>query len=204
MRMEAFKLVVKFFIENPGAVGESDCVPVFHRWIQQHAVDDHLLIDVADYPHVHHGPGTLLVAHEANFSTDRAEGRLGLVYSRKQPLAGSFADRVRSVFTAALKACARLEGEDSLRGRVRFLTDEVVFRINDRLLAPNTAETFDEVKPDLEKFLSELYAGAAVSLEHSLSLLTLFEVRIKASQSPSVTTLLERLGASAAMATPSQ
>jgi len=62
-----------------------DFIPVFHGWIQRQALPGHMLLDVHDYSHVHHGPGILLVAHEANLSIDEAEGRRGLVYIRKQP-----------------------------------------------------------------------------------------------------------------------
>ena len=193
--MVTHKIVLKFFVEDPGALGEGEFVPVFHGWIQRQAVEDHLLIDVADYGHVHHGPGTVLVAHEANFSTDRAAGRLGLVYSRKQPLSGDTAERLRYLFAVALKACATLEREPSLAGRMKFRTDEMLFRLNDRLLAPNTEETFAAVNPSLRNFLSELYLDASVTLSHQPSPLTLFEVLIKVSASPSVTALLDRLGA---------
>ena len=69
---------VKFYVEDDSSLGAHEFVPVFHSWIQNHAVPEHMLIDVADYAHVHNGPGTLLVAHEANFYTDRIDGRLGL------------------------------------------------------------------------------------------------------------------------------
>src|SRR5205814_1119849 len=123
----------------------------------RHALADHLLIDVADYKHVPEGPGTVLVSHEANIYTDQGEGRLGLLYFRKQPFAGAatFAERLRATFRDALEACNLLEEEPALHGRVRFRTDELLFRVYDRLLAPNTDETFAEVKPELEAFLSE-------------------------------------------------
>lgn len=192
--MDSHKLIVKFFAQDSASVALSEFVPVFHGFIQNHAIPDHLLIDVADYQHVHHGPGILLAAHEANFYTDMGEGRLGLLYQRKQLIAGApgLRDRLAQVATAALRACVRLEEEPALAGRVRFQTDEMVFRINDRLLAPNTPETFRDIQPNLRSFVSELYPGEQVALEPRHSPLTLFEVRIKAGRSVPAADLLAR------------
>ena len=75
--MQAHKIAVKFYVQDATGLEDAEFVPVLHAWIQDHAVKDHTLIDVADYAHVHNGPGTLLVAHEANFYLDRTDGFLG-------------------------------------------------------------------------------------------------------------------------------
>jgi hypothetical protein len=177
--MDSSKLSLKLFVAEPWSLQAGELVPVFHGWIQRHAVADHLLVDVADYKHVHHGPGTMLIAHEGNFALDEDEGRPGLMYARKQPLPGSFADRLRAVLSTLLEAAERLEQEPALAGRMKFRTDEMVFRIHDRLLGPSNAETFNEVKGDLEGVLGDVYGGR-VSLEFRPSDEKLFEVRIKA------------------------
>jgi hypothetical protein len=89
-----------------------------------------LLIDVHDYSHVHHGPGILLVAHEGNFSMDETDGRLGLVYIRKQP--GSLSETVQTAFAAA----KILEAEQG----VKFDTGTFEVFCNDRLCTPTAAE----------------------------------------------------------------
>jgi hypothetical protein len=63
--MNAFKIAVKLFAPH-AQVPEGALIPIYHHWIQNHSIPDHLLIDVADYEHVPEGPGTVLVAHEAN------------------------------------------------------------------------------------------------------------------------------------------
>src|SRR5262245_7519461 len=90
-------------------------VPVFHGWIQRQTVANHLLLDVHDYSHIHHGPGILLVGHEGNFSIDLADGRQGLFYYRKQHLPGSIEDRLEAILKTTLDACALLETETELR-----------------------------------------------------------------------------------------
>jgi hypothetical protein len=208
--MDAFKISVKFYVEDDSQLRPHEFVPILHSWIQNRLVPDHMLIDVADYEHVHNGPGTLLVAHEANFYTDRFDGRLGLMYSRKMPwvpedkssgsLEGSFVDRLRQAFKAALEACDRLESDSRLAGRIRFSTNEAAIRLDDRLLAPNTPETFEQVRPDIERFARELYAGSDVEIEHYPSPRTLLEIHMQASDAPGIATLLHRLSAARAAA----
>jgi hypothetical protein len=193
--MDSHKLAVKFFVEDASHLKtDEDFVPVFHRWIQTRAVPDHQLIDVADYAHVKDGPGTVLVSHEANLHADLGDGRLGLLYFRKQPLPGNtFRERLRQTFAYALAACAKLEAEESLRGRLRFRTDEAAFRIYDRLHAPNTPQTFDAIRPDLEPFLRNLYNSDSVRLDYRPHPEKLFEVAIRAGQPIPLATLLERV-----------
>jgi hypothetical protein len=187
--MNAQKLCVKLFLKDPAQLHGVKLVPVFQSWIQMHAVEDHLAIDVADYEHVPDGPGTVLVTHEANFSLDSGGGRPGLLYQRKQPLPGSFGERLATVFRAVLQGAARLEENPGLA----FRTDETSFRIADRLLAPNTAETFAGLKPELEAFLRKLFGSATFQLEHKASAEKLFEVAIKSATTASVADLLGRL-----------
>ena len=198
--MDAFKLSVKFYVEDDAQLQQHEFVPILHSWIQNKTVPDHMLIDVADYAHVHNGPGTLLVAHEANFYLDRFDGRLGLTYSRKMPAEGTFFDRLRQAFRAALQACSRLESDSRLAGRIGFVTTEAMLRLDDRLLAPNTSETFEQVRSDLERFAPELYAGSSIEIEHYPSQRNLFEVHLQAGDAPGIATLLHRLSASPAPA----
>jgi hypothetical protein len=187
--METHKIIVKFFAENAPAIRGEQFVPIFHSWIQQQAIPDHLLIDVADYQHVTGGPGTVLVAHEANFSTDREDGKLGLMYARKQPAPGDFFQRLQQAFRACLQGCARLEADSPLR----FKTSQAIVRLNDRLLAPNNPQTFTAIEPHLRKWVDLLYPNADTHLEHRPHPLRLFEVQIKSSASPPLSTLLQRL-----------
>jgi len=173
--MSTHKIGVKFFVKEATTVAGDAFVPVFHRWIQQQAVPDHLLVDVADYAHVHDGPGTLLIAHEGNFAMDRDEGRLGLLYQRKQPLAGDFAQRLRLVVAIARDACRRLECDLSLEA-IKFRTDQLLIRLNDRLAAPNTNETLQQHRRDLEAVAAETLGVRAVTLQRPDDPRSLFQV----------------------------
>jgi hypothetical protein len=192
--MDVFKIAVKLFVVRDD-FSPDQFVPIFHRWIQNQAVEHHLLIDVADYAHVKDGPGTVLVASEANFHMDRTEGRLGILYSRKTPLPGSFADRLSAVIAEALKAASRLEAEPGLKGRISFATNEIVIRLNDRLAAPNTEATRAAAEPAIRAVAEKLFGGKPVSVETRIQPHTEFEVRVNSEGSASVSALLNRLSA---------
>jgi len=192
--MDAHKIAVKLFVEDGSRVDAQTFVPVFHSWIQQRAVPDHLVIDVADYAHVHNGPGTCLITHEANFYTDGGEGRLGLIYARKQPVDGTFTDRLRQAFIATLEGAMRLESDPRLAGRIKFNTGEVLVSINDRLNGPSVPETFDAVRGDMQQFFAGVY-GAEVAMRQVGTDETPFKVEVITKQAPAVDTLLGRLSA---------
>jgi len=162
---------IKIFVKDPSAIRLSDAIGVFHEWIRQ-SVCPEMLIDVADYEHVHDGPGILLIAHEANYSLDNREGRLGLLYNRKTALDGTFQGRLAQAHKAALAACDRLEQEAPFKGKLAFDRKSIEFSVNDRLLAPNTDETWQALRPELEKH----FAGA--KLERSGEPRDLFRVLI--------------------------
>ncbi|HEY1628358.1 MAG TPA: hypothetical protein VGF52_00785 [Tepidisphaeraceae bacterium] len=197
--MESSKFSLKFFLQNPDAVHGHQLVPIFHSWIQMHALVDHLLIDVADYSHVHDGPGIALISHQANYSVDEIGGKKGLTYQRKQLIDAKLADRLRKIFRWTLDACLLLEQSPALSG-VAFRTDRVQLKIHDRLHAPNDPRTFAAIKPELLKIAQQLF-GPEVQVEQANhSPLELFEVNIHSRHSPSVAELRGRLTAMTAPA----
>lgn len=174
--MDSYKLAIKWFARDSSTIAPEALLPVFQAWIQNRSLPAHQMIDVANYAHVQHGPGVVLVAHEANFAYDLAEGKPGLLYLRQRPLSGTFEQRLSAVCAASLGACALLEQAPGLA----FHTDRLLLRINDRLLAPNTADTFRQVEPALSGFFSALFAGP-VKLEYRSGANRAFEVEIQGS-----------------------
>jgi hypothetical protein len=144
---------LKIFVRDAAAIELADAVPVFHRWIKDNRCPE-LLIDVADYRHVTAGPGVMLIGYEANYSLDNRENRLGLLYNRRTALEGTFQSRLAQAHGAALEACERLEQEAPFLGKLEFDRDTLEIFVNDRLLAPNTNETWEAVRPELEKFFT--------------------------------------------------
>jgi hypothetical protein len=154
--MDLHRVVIKFFAADGAGVRLDEFIPVFHRWIQRHAVEG-MLVDVADYGHLPQGPGVVLVAHEADYSMDTMEGPLGLLYNRKTPSPGRLADRIAAAFKAALGACVKLENEPEFQGRLKFRAGEALFLANDRLHAPNTDDTFLALRSDLSAAAAKVY-----------------------------------------------
>lgn len=154
--MDLQRFAIKVYLEDPSQLDPKALIPVFHRWIQQRAIPGHLLIDVADYSHVPHGPGVMLMAYEGHFSLDSSDQRLGLMYMRKQPTEGSFAARFQAVLRATLQARELLAQEADLSGGLVFKDDEIVLAANDRLQAPNTTESFEVLRDELGQILPNL------------------------------------------------
>ena len=197
--MDTVKYELKLFVEDASGVDLEEFIPIFHHWIQAHELEE-LLIDVADYRHVPEGPGIVLIAHDAHYAMDLADGRLGLLYSRRretQPRRRdiqSVEDRLRSVWQCTLTACQRLAAHPALSGRLQFRGNELLLRCNDRLQGPNTTAAHTALCQHLEPFLATLYPGQQVEVEHYSEHPSRLTVGIKVAGSPDVDTLLERLG----------
>lgn len=186
---------VKFFLENPETVNLADYGAVFNSWIQGQRLEE-LLIDVADYLHVHHGPGIMLIGHEADYSLDNRAGRLGLLYNRKEQLEGTTQEKLPQAVRAALAAAQILEKENGLK----FIGSEVQVIVNDRLLVPNTGETFEALEADLQAFFNRLYNGAEYTLAHLNDPRQRFTVNVRTETNLDVDTLLKNLSVETAHA----
>ncbi len=186
------RIALKLFLDEQSVLSPRDVIPVFHRWIQTRAVDG-LLIDVADYTHLPTGPLVLLVGHEGRYVLDRSEDRLGLQYLRTQPLAGPLDARLRTVAGMLLRAARLLEEDTALTGPVRFRGDEIECVANDRLLAPNTPDTFSAVRPAFESLLAVLSGGASWTLTPHIGPGTRFGIHAGTPAGTPVETLRRRL-----------
>jgi hypothetical protein len=186
--MTLHHLNLKLFVLAPAGFDLAPLTGVFNGWIQRRLAPE-LLVDVADYRHVHHGPGVLLVGHEANYSLDQSGGRLGLLYNRKAPVEGSDHDRLAQAARALLTAAQRLEAETSLR----FDPSRLQLFVNDRLAAPNTPETFAALQPALTAFFQRLY-GPGVTLDYDgADPRQRFTVEIHSPNPATLSALLQRL-----------
>jgi hypothetical protein len=187
---------VKLFVENSAErLDLEPLIPVFHNWIQDQVFDE-LLIDVADYRHVPAGPGVMLIGHQANYSVDNTDDRLGVRYNRKAPLDGSNQDRLAQAARSALNACQKLEGDQRLKGGLRFNGREIELFINDRALAPNSDATRSGADPEFQAFCKKLFGGAEYSLSYDQDRRHLFGAVAKSSKTFSVTELLANLAKS--------
>lgn len=192
--MDVTRIQLKLYAQPGYEVPMDPAIRVFHRWIKERVLPEQL-IDVADYSHVHHGPSLVLVGHESDYYWDKGEGRLGLLYFKKRE-APPPAERLKDAFRHAFSVAQRLESEPELAGNApRFSARELLFRVVDRLNAPNTDEGFAPIQGELTSFVNELY-GTKVDVSRFGSASEPLSVRIVAEQAPDLGTLLGRLGGS--------
>jgi hypothetical protein len=190
--MDAPKLQVKLFFETIDSIELEKYVPVFKRWIDNHVLDE-LLIDVADYSKVHHGPGIVLVGHASDYYIDMSDGQPGLLFSRKRqsPEPG---ERLRDAFRRALNACRLLESDPLLQPRPKFRMNEAIIRLPDKMEFSAEDPGFDALKREFETFLGQLYAGGKVKLNRVGSSKAPLSVRVMVQHPPDLNTLLARVG----------
>ena len=191
--MDAHKLQLKIYATRASARAlEGDAfIAVFHRWIKERILPE-LVIDVANYVHVPEGPGVVLIGHGSDYFIDEGEGRLGLLHNRKRAGPRS-EDRLGDLVRRTLHAAALLEREPSLAGKLKFETNELLFRINDRLVAPNTDATFAAVEGELHSLATQLFA-APFELTRLGGPRDLFAARLQTSEPAPLATMLERAG----------
>ncbi|MAS34086.1 MAG: hypothetical protein CL610_08765 [Anaerolineaceae bacterium] len=193
------RLGVKYFVDPSVEVDLAKYVPIYQRWIQREWVEG-LLIDVANYDHVYHGPGVILIGDEADYAMDMREGRPGLLYTRKRQLMDTLAQELDRDARLALIAVQKLLGEPTLQG-ISFDLSEVQLYFFDRLALPNTPDTFSALTSELQAFADRVYPGAQVALESvSSDTREPFTVRLKANGTFDVETLLANIDSTEAIA----
>ncbi len=193
--MDVHKLQVKVFCDSgtvPAGKTLEDFIPVFHGFIKNHSIKE-TLIDVANYAHVPDGPGVALIGNGGDYFLDEEKGRAGLIYSRKRE-APPPGDRLVDTFRRAFFAGILLEKEAAFAGKLKFRTDEILFRVNDRLLAPSTDATFAALRPALDVVGRVLFAGAPFELSRTGTDRELFGVTFKSAPVAGLSVLLQRLG----------
>jgi hypothetical protein len=191
--MDAYKLQLKIYATPASAQSlEAEAfIPVFHRWIKERRLPE-LVIDVANYVHVPEGPGVVLIGHGSDYFMDEGEGRLGLLHNRKRS-GPAPAERLGDLARRTLHAASLLEKDLALVGKLKFATNELLFRVNDRLAAPNTDATLARFKGELDALAQRLFA-APFTLARVGGSKDLFAVRLTTIDSPPLATLLDRAG----------
>jgi hypothetical protein len=184
---------IKLLIKNSEGVDLEPLIPVFHSWIQGRVLEE-LLLDVADYRHVPAGPGVVLIGHQANYSVDNTNERLGVRYNRKAEVDGGNQNALRQAMRASLIACQRLETEPRLEGKLRFNGQEIELFVNDRLLAPNGQATREAFDSDFQMFFEKLFGGSEYSFSYASEPRKLFGVSAKSSHVFTTADLLANLG----------
>jgi len=183
------RLQLKLYLEPSAHFELEALIPVFHRFIRDQVIKD-LLIDVVDYSHVPAGPGVVLIGHAADFYVGALDGAYGLIYSRKRGGPGPDA-RLEDALRRLINVARLLEQEHGLGWR--FKSNELSLRLTDRLHAPNDDATFAATQAEVVALFGRVY-GSDIAVERVPAAKEPLSVRIKASSSPSLEALLEKLG----------
>ena len=187
------RIAAKFLLADPTAgLDLAPFIAVFHRYIQQGAVPG-LLVDVADYSHVPDGPGVVLIGHDVDYGLDQVGGKTGLLTLRKRYTGLSTAEVARDTLVKALTTMRALEAEAG--AAVSFDTGAVTFELFDRLLSPNSDESFETRRKELEPVADALYGAGAHEIErvHAEDPRKALALRVSGPAADCVT-LLSRLG----------
>lgn len=190
--MELQRIGIKVPMQEGAGVPALDSIQVFHEWIQGKSLPG-VLLDVADYSHVHEGPGILLVTHAGNYAVDDHDGRRGLSYYNKQELPGDLAQRIAAVARLTLGACDLLERDARFAGKLRFDAGRLELFANDRLEAPNVPATEAAILPALQSLLGKLYPGRECRIERDTDARARFTLRIDSGEHASSADLVARL-----------
>jgi hypothetical protein len=190
--VDLHKFGIKLFAVDAKGFDILKLIPMYHRWIQQKALED-LLIDVADYSHVPAGPGIMLIAHEGNYALDETGHERGIVYYSKHALAGELPERFVQVARKVVQAALLMTGDADLNGQLKVPGNHLQFFANDRLVAPNTDAAYAELEPTLRGFLDRLYAGAAYTLVRESDPKERLSVRVHTAAPVGLESLLARL-----------
>ena len=177
--MDLQKLAVKIFVEQPNTIPLTDFIDVFHRWIQR---TDGAYHDVADYSHMHAGPGIVLIANDANVSMDESGNRRGLLFSQKGPLAGSNREKLRHVLRGVIANCRKLEAERSFDGKLRFDRSEFEISVNDRAVAVNSGAASRALEVDVAPIAREIFGDAQIGFARHRDPRRRLSLCVKASQ----------------------
>jgi hypothetical protein len=190
--MDPQKLQLKIFVTPASARAiELDAfIPIFHYWIKDHVLPE-LLVDVANYAHVPEGPGVVLIGHGSDYFMDLGGARLGLLHNRKRAGSGP-SERLSDLARRTLHAASLLEQDPSMSGKLRFGTNELLFRINDRL-SPNTDATLAAHRPELEALAKRIYQGP-FELTRVGGPKELFAVSVTSATNVPLAALLDRAG----------
>ena len=192
MEIQLQHINVKLLLKDAQELDLDPVIPVLHSWIQEQSFDE-LLLDVADYRHVQAGPGIILIGHEADYSLDNTDNRLGVRYNRKAILAGTNQERLAQAALAALRAAQRIQEDTRLNGKLHFNGQDIEIFVNDRALAPNTEGNREALRAEFEVFSDRLFGGSEYSLAFGDDRRRLLAVSLKAVCAFTVGELIENL-----------
>ncbi|MBG99966.1 MAG: hypothetical protein CMN58_06435 [Solibacterales bacterium] len=158
MGVDLQRIHLKLLAEAPSSFSVDPFLSIFAR---QRSEQENLecWVDLADYAHMPRGAGMLLVGHRANFSIDLGDPGPGFLYAGKLGLTGSIEKRILETFSRCLALVEVLLKQPEYPNSLEPCWGSWELVINDRLIAPNTAETDTALRSDIETALNVLFGS---------------------------------------------
>jgi hypothetical protein len=150
-------------LDAPRGANLDSLLAIFGRWRND---KDHPAkwIDLADYAHMSHGAGVIIVGKQGIFVVTRFDPGLGLFYSGRSGYEGPNETRVIESFRRHLALTTALFGEPDYPAALKTLTGSWELAINDRLDFPNSDETDGLLRPPIQAALDRLFGAGSYEM----------------------------------------
>lgn len=163
MEPDLQRIDLKVLAEAPADLSLDPFLAIFSRWRKQQDESD--WIDFADYAHMPHGAGIMLIGKQGSFSVNLDDPGIGLLYSGRKDFEGSFEQRVAEAFRRCLRLTKPLLAEPDYPKQLKLLPSSWEIFINDRLNFPNTDETDRRLRGPIESALDTLFGANGYAME---------------------------------------
>jgi hypothetical protein len=191
---EIQKISLKILSDASPALNLDPLLSIFARW-RSETSHPAKWVDLADYAHMQHGAGIVLIGNVCNFSFDMGGPAPGILYVRKKGLSGCIKERLRTSLRDSFQLSERLLGEQEFPAGVRLKWGELELAFNDRLETPNTAETDRGLRPAVSAVLDDLFGPGQYSLQRYSDPARVYGFAVRATAAPQLGSLMEHLPA---------
>ena len=163
MPPELQRIHVKLLADAPPDLGLEPFLAIFGRW-RHDETHPAQWIDLADYAHMVKGPGIVLVGKQGNFSANRDDPGLGLLYAGKAGFEGSAEERVLEAFRRCLELTLAIVAEPEYPAALKLEPGSWELFINDRLNFPNSEATDGVLRAPIASALNALFGPGGYNL----------------------------------------
>lgn len=190
------RIQIKILADAPPGLSLEPFLEIFGRW--RHEQDDPAQwVDLADYAHMSHGPGVVLIGHRISIGFDTDAPQPGIVFTARKGMSGSHGERISAAFRWCLELSRRLTAEETFSANVRLRTGEIELRFTDRLATPNAASTDAELRPAVTQVLDALFGSGGYTLAPEKDPAECYGFHVSASKSEGLDALLARIAQTA-------
>lgn len=154
------RIHVKLLADAPSSLSLNPFLAIFGQWRHDKSHPARW-IDLADYAHMAKGPVIVLAGHQGNYSLDRNDPGLGLLYAGKKDFEGADDARIIEAFRRCLHLTKALVAEPAYPPDLKLRPGSWELFINDRLGFPNNDETDARLRPAITSALDRIFGSGA-------------------------------------------